>query len=239
MYDEAKNRDFIVEPSIPILFFGDSERYSRSKVRVVTVGLNPSKSEFPDKDGFRRFPDVQSIYPEILNGKHIDKYLSALNNYFKRRPYGQWFGSYEPLLNGLGSSYYDEYESTALHTDFCSPLATNPTWTRLTYHQQESLEYEGVKLWRNLLSILHPNLVIVSIASKHLEKMEISEEWKAIYTVRRENPYIVRSSKMVIDNKATATIIFGKAANTPFGTVSYEDKRRIGSLIGRNAYGKS
>jgi hypothetical protein len=81
--------------------------------------------------------------------------------------------------------------------------------------------------------------VIVSIASKHLEKMEISEEWKAIYTVRRENPYIVRSSKMVIDNKATATIIFGKAANTPFGTVSYEDKRRIGSLIGRNAYGKS
>lgn len=108
MYDEAKNGDFIVEPSVPILFFGDSNRYSRSKIRVVTVGLNPSKSEFPDDDRFRRFPEAQGTYPEILKGKHVEKYLSALNNYFKKRPYGQWFGSLEPVLNGLGSSYYDD-----------------------------------------------------------------------------------------------------------------------------------
>jgi len=231
MYDEAKNIDFVVKPSIPILFFGDSDRYSHSKIRVVTVGLNPSKSEFPDGNRFQRFPDAQGIYPEILNEKHIEKYLSALNNYFRRRPYGQWFDSYEPVLNGLGSSYYDANESTALHTDLCSPLATNPTWKGLTYHQQESLEYEGIKLWRNLLSILRPDLVVVSIANKHLEKMKIVERWKNIFIVKRKNPYTAKSSKLNIDDKATATIIFGKAAQTPFGTLSYDDKRRMGSLI--------
>lgn len=109
----------------------------------------------------------------------------------------------------------------------------------MTYNQQQSLENEGIKLWRSLLNVLHPDLVIVSIARKHLEKLEITEKWKALYTVERNNPYTVESSKLSIDDKTTATIIFGKAANTPFGTVSYYDRRKIGSLIGRYTCGKS
>jgi hypothetical protein len=36
----------------PILWFGDSVAYSNSDVRVVTVGLNPSRVEFPEGDRF-------------------------------------------------------------------------------------------------------------------------------------------------------------------------------------------
>src|SRR5438045_443329 len=47
---------YLVRPSIPILFFGDSERYQTSRARVLTVGLNPSHEEFPEKAPYARFP---------------------------------------------------------------------------------------------------------------------------------------------------------------------------------------
>ena len=45
-----------VSPSIPISFFGDLHAYFSSRVRVLTVGLNPSLHEFPADSPFRRFP---------------------------------------------------------------------------------------------------------------------------------------------------------------------------------------
>jgi hypothetical protein len=45
----------LVRPSVPILFFGDSRRYETSPLKVLTVGLNPSKLEFPAPDPFRRY----------------------------------------------------------------------------------------------------------------------------------------------------------------------------------------
>ncbi len=42
IYKKHKEEDFIVKPSIPILFFGDSEKYFESELKVITVGLNPS-----------------------------------------------------------------------------------------------------------------------------------------------------------------------------------------------------
>ena len=53
-----------VHPSIPILFFGDLKAYCESDLRVVTVGLNPSRWEFPkfpDTSPFCRFPLADGI----------------------------------------------------------------------------------------------------------------------------------------------------------------------------------
>ena len=49
IYDqEFRTSDsLVVRPSMPILYFGDSEAYSRSAIRILTVGLNPSREEFP------------------------------------------------------------------------------------------------------------------------------------------------------------------------------------------------
>lgn len=35
----------ITYPSIPVLFFGNLDQYEKSKLRIITVGLNPSKEE--------------------------------------------------------------------------------------------------------------------------------------------------------------------------------------------------
>jgi len=75
---EAEAVPHIVRPSMPILFFGDSRRYECSTLKVITVGLNPSKLEFPNNDPFRRFPAARELPPMLLNGS-LDAYRSALD----------------------------------------------------------------------------------------------------------------------------------------------------------------
>lgn len=72
----------LVRPSIPILFFGDSERFIGSALRVITVGLNPSREEFPRAAPFLRFPGS-----ETLSSSDPNAYLASLDAYFRTAPY--------------------------------------------------------------------------------------------------------------------------------------------------------
>ena len=50
--------DFVVEPSIPIIWFGDIYKYFKERdhnLRIVSVGLNPSDNEFIDDNKRRSF----------------------------------------------------------------------------------------------------------------------------------------------------------------------------------------
>lgn len=124
---ERESVHHLVRPSIPILFFGDSKAFASSPLRTITVGLNPSREEFPRRAPFLRFPAAEGT-----SVRAPDRYLASLDAYFRTAPYTGWFNpSFEPLLRGLGASYYDQASSVALHTDLCSPLATDPTWSRL------------------------------------------------------------------------------------------------------------
>ena len=88
IYQTFVNRPFTVTPSIPILFFGDSDAYFDSEIRIITVGLNPSRVEFPPDDAFYRFPIARSIDPTTIgHGSGYGLYLNALNAYFQTNPY--------------------------------------------------------------------------------------------------------------------------------------------------------
>jgi hypothetical protein len=230
-----------VKPSIPILFFGDSGQYFSSKSKVITVGLNPSRNEFPLQNRFLRFSSARKIYPRILEGSFYDKYLQALNEYFHRPPndpLDEWFNSYEPLLMGLDCSYYGNAPNTAIHTDLCSPLATDPTWSKLSSEAQSSLLPYGIPLWHSLVEWLSPDLIIASVKRSHLRRISFPQQhgWRVVYTVERANPYNVELTKLKIDGK-TAGLVFGKAAQKPFGTVSDVDKNKIGRAIKDHLYG--
>jgi len=142
---------FVVQPSIPVLYFGDRPAYERSPLRVVTVGLNPSLKEFPLKRPFSRFPGGAGLVRDDARGL-----LRVLDDYFRVDPYRSWFQSYEPVLNGLGASYYEGPASTALHTDLLSPIATDPTWSSLDTAERAALESSGIGLWHDLVGLLRP-----------------------------------------------------------------------------------
>jgi hypothetical protein len=56
------------------------------------------------------------------------------------------------MLNGIGASYYPGRDNVALHTDLCSPVATDPTWSGLGWALRSRLIEGGRPLWQNLVS---------------------------------------------------------------------------------------
>ena len=228
LYDTF-NDEALVRPSIPIAYFGDAEAYSRSPIRIVTVGLNPSRLEFPVANPFRRFPGADPSQGDESR-RLVQNYRAALDSYFRSAPYMGWFGSYEAILNGAGASYLEGGRSIAIHTDICSPLATDPTWNRLSQAQQNQLEPGGAAVWHQLIAELQPNLIVASIAARHLAKIRFDRlsAPSLLWTVDRDRPFQVHQQWLDI-RPNRALLIWGRAVNLPFGSVSRADRMRIGA----------
>jgi hypothetical protein len=222
----------LVLPSIPILFFGDSLRFGSSPLRVITVGLNPSREEFPRDAPFSRFPGSAEHGVDDL-----DAYLTGLDAYFRADPYTAWFNpSFEPVLRGLGASYYDGPQSRALHTDLCSPLATDPTWSRLDHVARAALEPAGMRLWHELAEVLQPDVVLISVA-RHLTAQIAfpgAGPVSVIHVVdgpQRRRPYQIEAQRRRLASGREPLFVFGPAAQKPFALIATEDKERAGASI--------
>ena len=234
-FDRVADLPCRVTPAMPILFFGDLDAYRASKLRVVTVGLNPSLDEFPVGEPFRRFP-----LAENCRDRGAPLYLEAMSAYFRTDPYRRWFNaSFEPLLNGLGASYYEGGASTALHTDICSPVATDPTWRHLDKAERAALEADGGPLWHELIEELQPEIVAISVAKARLERIKFiarEKDWKTIHSFDREtdgtarHPYKVCARWHNVGGDRSL-FVFGTAAQTPFGTLASCQKRETGELL--------
>jgi hypothetical protein len=231
-FEKYSNEEYVVRPSLPILYFGDLSAYENSEFKILTVGKNPSDNEFrirkTDEFSFCRF--------QLWNSEKRNL-LEALNPYFEDKPLKQWFSSFEPILNGANSSFYKtENSNRALHTDMCSPLATNPTWGILTSKQQEKLSEEGFEIWKELIEELQPDLMLISVP-RNLFKSIIKNNGTTLIKFDtkkdgsiRKYDYIVEVYEHKLRNGKNIKIIFGQAANKPFDTISIEQKIKIGKL---------
>lgn len=132
-YMQKEPFEFVVKNALPVIWFGNLEKYKASKQKIVTVGINPSNQEFPF--GAKPRFDVPSLLPE-----NEEKIYDTLNNYFVANPYWGWFTQYEKILEGsFDCSYGGQLQAynafvnnTAIHIDCCSAIATNPPWGKLS-----------------------------------------------------------------------------------------------------------
>ena len=222
-----------VSPAIPILFFGDLDAYRGSPLRVLTVGLNPSLEEFPAGEPFLRFPLASDVVAQDRG-----RYLKTLAAYFRTNPYRNWFRHFEPLLNGMRASYYPGETSTTLHTDICSPIATNPTWSRLGEGDRAILEADGGPLWHVLLEALEPHLVVLSVARRHLDRIRFNAPggWRVIHAFERTSGGAPRSRPYEVSARwhrvggGRSLFVFCPAGRTPL-TISNEQKRALGAQV--------
>ena len=229
-FESKKDLSYVVKSSMPILYFGNIKKYFDSPIRIVTVGLNPSKKEFPDPDPFLRFQSMKKDQYYDFN----QQYLAALNEYFQDKPYKEWFDpAYEPLLNGLNASFYGNMENTAIHTDICSSLATTQTWETLSKEEQRKLEADSVQLWHKLIDYLEPDVILLSVAGEHLSKIrfETINDWETVYTTQMDRPYLLNSKRIALSSGKQSSIYFGRAAELPFGFISSETKYSIGKHL--------
>ena len=234
-HDNASESVARVDRSIPILFFGDLSAYQVAPLRILTVGLNPSLHELPSDRPFSRFPlSSEESY------RDQSAYLDALSRYFRTDPYRVWFNAWEPLLNGAGASYYTGDGSTALHTDICSPVATDPTWSGLDDADQHALEADGVPLWHMLLHFLKPQVVVLSIAELYLEHIEfepMDKAWSFLHAFNRTGTGAPRSRSYQVQKRwydvggVPSLFVFGRAAQTPFGLISAAQKYEVGTVV--------
>jgi hypothetical protein len=220
----------LVRPSMPILFFGDLAAYLSSPIRIITVGLNPSGREFPAGRPWLRFPTMEG-FDAVTRRPETSAYLSSLSGYFKNAPYRSWFESLEPVLNGFGSSFYRGGAGVALHTDLCSPLPTSPTWSRLSAEVASSLSADGTVLWRVLADTLAPDLVVVSLARRHRDRIVQGGQWEEAYRLERRRPYVAELAVTRLWSREVP-VLFGPAAQLPFGTLAKADKRELGARVG-------
>ena len=229
--------------AMPILYFGDPEAYVASPVRIVTVGLNPSQAEFPlgplpgepnlTDDPWQRFPGAAGCSAPGPD------YLLALNAYFHIKPY-RWFDNFSPLLAGMQATYHScGPASTALQTDLCTPVPTTPTWSDLDQEDRVLLGAHGYSLWWALMARLRPDVVVVSVAADHLVAAGLGDptRWATAMTITakkdgtpRKRAYHIRMSRQVL-GEGSPLFVWGQAAETPFGTVSYPDRKRIGVKV--------
>lgn len=240
----TKSSKEIVYPSIPILYFGDRDACIKSRIKIVTVGLNPSFNEFPSDRPFARFPTANSL---LINQGTIPKYETyqkILNQYFTdgALPYKSWFSSFEPILNGLNASYYKTKGNTALHTDICTPLATRTTWSDLkrTLSQKglNSLKKEGTEIWHSLINELKPDTILISVAHSYLGEIKFPKRvpWSLLSRIEtnkkgeKRNPYDIIFSRLALKDKESL-IVFGRAAQKPFSLISDLQKIAIGKMI--------
>lgn len=232
LHKEFAGNPWLVSPSAPILFFGDLTAYWASPLRIATVGLNPSRQEFPIKSPFSRFPGAESA--------EISSYLGSLEAYFRTAPYDSWFNSYEQALLGLEASYYGQRPSTALHTDICSVLPTNPTWSGLDRDVQRSLASSGVLLWRRLIAYLQPQIILWSTARLWLDQIDFVplspwRDLRAFHDTKDGKPRR-RTIKVCgrwyrIPNNEPVLIAFIPAAQKPLGNLGNPQKADAGKVI--------
>jgi hypothetical protein len=211
-YKANRHQSYIVPNSLPIVWFGDLEGYLNSSVRIVTASLNPSNWEFRLKDSQPygteyRFPSYRGT-PESL--------YQALSLYFKTNSYGGWFRcSFSTVLRGFDASHYPGAINTAIHTDVCSPYATDPIWSGLPRDAQQHFEGHGLPLWHKVISDLMPDVILYSASPNYESKIgfqPIDPSWHLI-NVGAKRPLLLR--RFAISGKS-CTICFQVQGRKPF-----------------------
>ena len=232
LYQANREHKWVVAPAAPVLFFGDLPGFEASLFRVATVGLNPSRLEFPKETPFLRFPGIDS--------RDENSYLSALFAYFQCSPYRSWFGFYERTLLGMGASYYGQLENVALHTDIGSVLPTDPTWSGLDASIRRRLSREGVPLWHRLIERLQPDVLLQSTARQWLELVEFTPltRWERIYTFdltkdgnRRSRPVSLDVRWFSLFTGKRVLIAHVPASQKPLAGLSHEQKWQAGEIV--------
>lgn len=229
-FNDFKKLNFghnIVPSSVPIVWFGNAEKYYKSELKIITVSLNPSDIEF--KNNKTSNPSTNLRFPDY-NGSVASLY-SAYNNYFLTNPYNAWFkASFSAVLASFGASHYDNAQNTALHTDIGCSYATSPTWTGLTNTEKNILEPIGAKSWHSLVEILEPDVILFSASNNFENKISFPQvgNWTSI-NVNSKSP-LLKGAFKVSQNK-NSVVLFQVQGRKPFLQTSKEEKLKFKAHI--------
>lgn len=247
----SNGKNVVVKPSIPIVWFGNIDKYFSSDLRIVTIGLNPSDNEFPNGT-FSRFQAAEDLADyDISDDYCINKLFNSYNKYFdkavqkkldknikrkKDKKLGEHEGPCSWFMNGFEKNVFEVFpeisvsygyniaKNTAIHIDFQTALATNPTWSKLKSKQQTLLNESGRKLYKKLFEILDPHIMLFSQAPEYLDFF-IKDESKVISEKISEPLKKYKNGRMAVRNSYSISgklFIFGTYSGTSTFGMAHE-----------------
>lgn len=225
-FNDFKKLNFghnLVPNSVPIVWFGNAEKYFKSELKIITVSLNPFDIEF--KINKTSLPTTNLRFPDY-NGSIASLY-TAYNNYFLTNPYNSWFkASFGSVLTSFGASHYDNALNTALHTDIGCSYATSPTWTGLTNTEKNILEPIGAKSWHSLVQILEPDVILFSASNNFENKISFPQvgNWTSI-NVNSKSPLLKGTFK--VSQIKNFIVLFQVQGRKPFLQTSKDEKLKF------------
>ena len=242
--NDSTLRPYLIKGTLPILYFGDIEAYFKSQYKIITAAINPSFGEFfydesNKQISFKRFPQFESIAnANALNNENALQYLSALNGYFKTgNDYKKWFKTTprDNLFAPFGASYYENAPNRAIHTDILSPFATFPTWSKMPLHIQTQFSNAGIRLWSELIEILEPNIIFMSLNKKYISHIDFYQTFRDYLTYHNKK-YDGESLRIQYGyihlNGKTAHIFNESRTNrVPFNAIGNEHSALLGKKI--------
>ena len=136
------------------------------------------------------------------------------------------------------SFYTNTAGNNTLHTDLCSPFATDITWSKLRISAQYTFSREGRKFWHRLIEILEPDMILFSIAREYLERVMFKKSgWKIFTSITKKKDGTPRSKSYNIEitesrlNSKKMYLVFGPPAYLPFGSLSKNFKLQLGEHL--------
>lgn len=197
---------YIGDEYFPIIWFGNEADYRASKIKVITVALNPSKGEFTDA----RFPAQAQIRADLNAGKIPPTDLeSDLNNYFNNNPYKPWFNNYDQLA--LMKAFGVNYAKGVLHIDLMSAIPTSTLWGDLS--SSEKNKFKRTDLALRLINDLNPDVMLVSCKES---------EFKAVFSgaIQIKDYSLTSHKKLKLYDWQGIKVLFGtNFVGQPFRTV--------------------
>ena len=242
---------FILKNVVPILYFGNLEKYKKSEIKIITAAINPSDIEFKKEKTDNtasdyRFNGLGYLFKKLSvdNKDDIEAYVNGLNRYFSCCPYEKWFNNSprERLLSALNSSYYDNKNADyrVLHTDVVSPFATCPTWSKkIPDEAKRIIMNKGNSLWKALLEYLEPDIIFMSLKREYFEDLdfvktfEIYKEYSTtVNGKKRKHKLIVEKYSYRIPSGKIIKIFNESITNcVPFNSIGSKRASELGESI--------
>lgn len=240
---EAQNSklgEYLIKGTLPILYFGDINAYFKSQYKIITAAINPSSAEFGvgesgTKISFKRFPLFSDIAKDsAMSDESALQYLSALNDYFKTgNDYRRWFcrTPRNNLFAPFGASYYDDLPNRAIHTDILSPFATFPKWSGIPPRIQKQFSDIGIALWHELIAILEPDIIFMSLGKKHISHTDFYKTFIDCVTYPNKKSLKIQYGYINLGAKTTH-IIYESGGNVyPFDMLDNHNSAVLGAKI--------
>ena len=122
-----------------------------------------------------------------------------------------------------------------LHTNICSPWATDPTWSKLPNQEKKNLmeNEHGFEQWKQLIRQLKPDIILFSIPEEYIKKLDLENERSVFVTISNDKKGVPRKKSVVIEKGVygRSLAIFGRTWNVPFGALGEDQKKDLGQKI--------